>query len=179
MSQGTPLLPQSVVWDGGLFQFVSRAVQVRALCASLLLPPQFDDGRDIRWHGDRPGSEPDWDESRAASSDSWGADFVAYSVTRVVEEEEKAVYLGYNPHNGIVQLSLPPPPEGTVWGRLIDTSLMPPEDVKTAEAGGATGERVRAGREGGPSSSRLFAQVCSAGRRLPRPAAPSRLCRPA
>lgn len=76
------------------------------------------------------GSEPDWDEGRAASDDSWGADYVAYSVYS--PDEERAEYVGFNPHNGQVLVSLPPPPEGTVWGRLIDTSLVPPEVLCTA-----------------------------------------------
>lgn len=75
---------------------------------------------DIAWHGTSPYI-PDWSEASR---------FVAY--TLMDKDNDEYLYVAFNAGFTPVQVWLPEPPKGKVWVRIVNTGLLPPQDVCSA-----------------------------------------------
>lgn len=118
IAQGTPVLREGDVQDDGeMSRFVGIMVRWRRRLASLLLPPRFDSPRNLSWHR-ADGNEPVWEEGA-------GQDFLGFSV----EGQAARVFVGLNPLTVAVTAQLPSVGSASVWRRIVDTSLPPPEDA--------------------------------------------------
>ena len=112
------MLPEGDIHDGGeITRFVGIMLRWRRRLANLLLPPRFDSPRKLSWHG-ADGNEPVWEEGA-------GQDFLGFSV----EGQAARVFVGLNPLTVAVTAQLPSVGSASVWRRIVDTSLAPPEDA--------------------------------------------------
>ncbi len=81
-----------------------------------LLREEFLTDKDIIWHGHLPEKV------------NWSGDnrFVAYTLNDEVNGQP--LYIAFNAQATPAEIHLPPPPEGKMWYRIVDTSLKSPED---------------------------------------------------
>eukprot|EP00798_Chlamydomonas_sp_ICE-L_P002965 gene2965-12972_t len=122
-SLGTPCFSAAtVVSDPALRRFVGVLGVLRQSLAELLAPPFHDSPRQLRWHGAKTDSQPDW----TGKSSTPHANCIAFSVRN---DNGRAVYVALNPYNEKVYMALPVPPDGMAWKCVINTGGPPPGDA--------------------------------------------------
>lgn len=90
-------------------------IAFRRTHASLLQRSSFLTSDDMEWHGHQP-LKPNWSaESR----------FIAYTLKSKNSED---LYIAFNAHFEPASIELPLAPQGKKWHRIIDTSLISPEE---------------------------------------------------
>ena len=77
---------------------------------------EFLSPEDVNWHGHTP-HQPNWDPHSR---------FVAYTLKD--KEKGQDLYIAFNPDFNAAHVTLPPPPEGKKWHRIVDTAQLPPND---------------------------------------------------
>lgn len=115
----------------GLFRFVRLLIQFRKNHPAFLRP-EFFTGRaesshtspDISWY-DEEGKTPDWEKLN---------NFVAYRLfgshaSILTDRDSNDFYIMFNASSKDKTILLCPPPEGSVWHRVIDTSYDSPNDI--------------------------------------------------
>jgi len=101
------------LWDhcsSSFHNFVSFLLRLRKE-HPLLKRNTYPKKQEIEWHGKTPFS-PDWGPKNL---------FVAYTLKDLAAQH--SLYIAFNAHAENVLLTLPPPPSGKQWHRLVDTSL--------------------------------------------------------
>lgn len=96
-------------------RFYKMAIKLRKNHPVLRLG-RFLTPEDIDWHGLDP-FEP-----------NWGVDDRLVAFTMKDSEAGHYLYVAFNASHNPVTLKLPPPPEGKVWHRIVDTHALPPQD---------------------------------------------------
>jgi len=97
------------------YRFYKLMITFRKAHASLLQRSSFLTSDDMEWHGHQP-LQPNWNsESR----------FIAYTLKSKNSED---LYIAFNAHFESASIELPLAPPGKKWHRIIDTSLISPEE---------------------------------------------------
>lgn len=99
------------------FRFYQLCIQLRK-SHPLLRRAAFLSEDDIDWHGKMPYA-PNWDGANR---------LVAYTLKD--PNLHRSLYVAFNANFKLASLTLPEPPHGTKWYRLIDTSLTSPHDFE-------------------------------------------------
>ncbi len=109
-----------MIWDElekeeGLVRFHRHMIQFRK-SHQIFKRTSFLKPADVDWHGYVP-FEPDWEPTHR---------FVAYTLKD--PEQHQDLYIAFNANFVKADITLPPPPKGKQWHRVIDTSLPSPQD---------------------------------------------------
>jgi isoamylase len=119
-----------------LFRFTKRMIRFRHAHPAFRRKEFFSgkcahcDGFDIVWYG--PDGKPvDWREP--------GGKFIAYLLDgRCVEAHKNGtdqdMFILINMHARSIDFTIPDPPQGGTWARVMDTSLPPPLDIADLDA---------------------------------------------
>lgn len=103
-----------------LYRFTAELIALRHR-HPILRHREFLTEKEVTWHGVIP-FQPNWDkESR----------FLAYCLHDA--SEGKDLYIAFNAHWKPAWVQLPPPPDGKVWARLVDTSMPYPQEILAEE----------------------------------------------
>jgi len=113
------------------FRYHSGLVKFR-LAHPLLGRAEFLNDNDITWH------EDNWDNPDSL--------FLAYTL-HDCGQGGGDLYIAFNQHDFFVDASLPPPPGGKSWHRVVDTNLPPPNDF-IADGEGGVGARYNVAPRG-------------------------------
>ncbi|KAG1680932.1 hypothetical protein FOA52_009891 [Chlamydomonas sp. UWO 241] len=108
-----PTSPQA-----GFHRFCSELLKFRSGHPALGTET-FPGNGDIVWH------ESNWDDPESR--------FLAFTITGKGEPD---IYAAFNAHHFEVKVSLPPPPSGHKWCRVVDTNLASPKDFTPGGNGG-------------------------------------------
>lgn len=100
------------IWSSGWYRFYTQLIKFRR-SSPLLGRSDFLTPRDITWHEDK------WDDPESR--------FLAFTLHNSVEMGED-LYAAFNAHSFQVTVTLPQPPAGRTWRRLVDTNLPSPRD---------------------------------------------------
>jgi len=123
MSMGVPsFTASSVLGSPGLLRFVGLLAALRESCRDLLSPPLYESPRELTWHAAMPASEVDW----AGTSTSPNSNVIGFSVRN---NRNRAIFVVFNPYPDPLAVSMPAPPEGCAWRRVVDTGAPPPGDA--------------------------------------------------
>ncbi|HSX03750.1 MAG TPA: glycogen debranching protein GlgX [Rhabdochlamydiaceae bacterium] len=95
-----------------LFHFFQSSIAFRKKNA-ILRRTEFLTNEEIDWHGHEP-FKPNWDSKNR---------FVAYTLKDPTAGH--SIYIVFNAHFEKTTFTLPPPPTGKSWQRIVDTSLIP------------------------------------------------------
>eukprot|EP01026_Neomeris_dumetosa_P046290 TRINITY_DN3939_c0_g1_i4.p1 TRINITY_DN3939_c0_g1~~TRINITY_DN3939_c0_g1_i4.p1 ORF type:complete len:390 (-),score=60.05 TRINITY_DN3939_c0_g1_i4:233-1321(-) len=96
MSQGTPLLDAAQLDQLDEWELVTQLLALRKKTSDMLQPIRFDTPRQIKFHSSLANEDPNWDSTTRQ--------YLAYCVT---SQEGSAIYIGYNPQDEEVIVSLP------------------------------------------------------------------------
>jgi isoamylase/glycogen operon protein len=99
-----------------LVHFWKEMIRIRSM-NPLLRRTSFLSPDDIIWHGKTPFT-PDW------STDSH---FIAY--TLIDHRERHDLFIAFNAQANSTQVLLPDPPQQKVWTQIVNTALLPPQDI--------------------------------------------------
>ncbi len=99
------------------FRFFTHCIKLRKN-NPLLRRTSFLDEKDIEWHGHKPLAQ-NWGETSR---------FVAYTLKD--PHNKHSLYIAFNAHFEEAPITLPSPPKGKRWYRLVDTSLASPHDIE-------------------------------------------------
>lgn len=97
------------------YRFYKLMIAFRKAHASLLQRSSFLSSDDIQWHGHQP-LKPNWNPENR---------FIAYTLKSKNRED---LYIAFNAHFEPASIELPLAPQGKKWHRIIDTSLISPEE---------------------------------------------------
>lgn len=99
--------------SNGWWRFYSELIKFRRECP-LLGRSEFLSHRDVTWHEDR------WDDPESR--------FLAFTLHDSGNTGFGDVYAAFNAHSFEVTVTLPTPPGGKKWCRVVDTNLPAPRD---------------------------------------------------
>lgn len=99
--------------ENGWFRFYSELIKLRRE-HPLLGRAEFLTEQDVTWHEDR------WDDPESR--------FLAFTL-HDRGQGGGSLYAAFNAHSFEVRITLPPPPSGQKWCRVVDTNLAPPKDI--------------------------------------------------
>ena len=99
------------------FRFYTLCIHLRK-SHPLLRRDTFLTENEVDWHGEQPFA-PNWDKSNR---------FVAYTLKDL--KNARSLYIAFNSNFNEAPITLPQPPQGKHWHRLIDTSLPTPHDIE-------------------------------------------------
>lgn len=102
--------------ETGFFRFVKEMIAFRKRHARLQRD-QFLTDKDISWHGTKPMYQ------------AWDSPDPLLAFTLYNHKTQQHLYVAINLRKEKADVTLPEPPEGFVWHRLVDTSLNAPDDI--------------------------------------------------
>eukprot|EP00249_Psilotum_nudum_P016568 c25886_g1_i3 orf=55-2838(+) len=105
-------------------QFISSLSTFRSRRSDLLQCHEFISLANVKWHGVKPDQLEWMSTDSSFLAVSLQPNFTGSNPNRSVGD----IYIGFNPHNESVVVSLPALPEGMIWHRIVDTSLPYPEN---------------------------------------------------
>ncbi|HXV23189.1 MAG TPA: glycogen debranching protein GlgX [Alphaproteobacteria bacterium] len=120
-----------------IFRFVREMIRIRQ-CFSTLRSDSFYSDREVRWF-DSDGRAPDWHRAGGAL----GMHILADEWATGTGDRGTGLCLLFNPQEVPVSFSLPQPPAGQAWKRVIDTARAAPDDICASGAEQALGEPER------------------------------------